>query len=220
MGVNALAIKPFCSGGMNDARLLTALQPALLRLDQISPYRYRLPLAPAVAARREGHQVPLRSAIQYIRQMRRRCACLLVEGCGGLLTPLGEAFTLLELIRRIDGHTIVVAPNRLGAINQVLLTVRALEAERIRSIAVALTNAERGHSIAARTNAIALSHRLRYAVLTLRHLGDNASETGRIGAPSKNLQKILAGLLPFDTVCALLEAAVVGAGERRKKRVP
>src|ERR1043166_4849368 len=70
---------------------------------------------------------------------------LLIEGAGGLLTPLGEGFNILDLISVLSGitgrassiqhpvssiQTILVAPNRLGTINHTLLTVQALQHAR------------------------------------------------------------------------------------------
>ncbi|MCL4180990.1 MAG: dethiobiotin synthase [Verrucomicrobia bacterium] len=210
-GVNALAIKPFASGGTNDARILGRLQSGRLGLSEISPYRFRLPLAPAVAAELEGRHVHLKETVRHVERIRRRCDCLLVEGCGGVLSPLGASFTLLELIQHCGSHVIVVSQNRLGAINQVLLTVRALESERIKSMAVALMNSGHSGKRLTETNARAMAQRIKSVVLTLPDLGENACKISCFQAHAKFLQKTLARLLPSDTVCALLEAAVVEA---------
>jgi dethiobiotin synthetase len=204
-GVNALAVKLFSSGGTGDARLLQSLQPRWLQLDEIAPYRYRLPLAPAVAAECEGHEVSCESATRHIQKMRARCQLLLVEGCGGLLTPLGRNYSFLELIQIIGGHTIVVAPNRLGAINQVMLAVRVLQLQTkgSRSLAVALMNVQRARNPAVRTNAKVLSQLLRVNVETIRHFTAGTQSRRRFAILSKILQKTLAGLLPSDTVCPL-----------------
>jgi dethiobiotin synthetase len=210
-GVNALAIKPFASGGTNDARILGRLQSGRLELSEISPYRFRLPLAPAVAAELEGRRVRLKESIRHVERMRSRCDCLLVEGCGGLLSPLGASFSLLELIQHCCSHVIVVSQNRLGAINQVLLTVRALESGGVKSMAVALMNSGRSGKRLTETNARAMAQRIESVVLTLPDLGENACKIGSFQAHANFLQKTLARLLPSDTVCALLEAAVVEA---------
>ncbi len=70
-GVNALAIKPFASGGMSDARILGKLQSGRLEPSEISPYRFRLPLAPAVAAELEGRHVNLKETLKHVERIRR-----------------------------------------------------------------------------------------------------------------------------------------------------
>jgi dethiobiotin synthetase len=51
---------------------------------------------------------------------------VLVEGAGGLLSPLGGNFDSYDLIAALCATPMVVCPNRLGAVNQVLLTLAAL----------------------------------------------------------------------------------------------
>jgi dethiobiotin synthetase len=213
--VDVIAIKPFISGDMGDARLLARIQRDTLNLDELAPYRYELPLAPGVAAEREGKSVPLRTAVAYIERMRRRCGCLLVEGCGGLLSPLGRNYSALDLIDCLSAHVIVVAQNQLGAINQVLLTVGALSSARVHSLRVVLMNRESVAECVACSNPLALEKRLKSGVTVLPYLGRNANKTGVIELKAKFLQKTLAGLLPSDTVTTLLEAAVVKATKNK-----
>ena len=55
----------------------------------------------------------------------RQAGVLLVEGVGGLLAPLAKGRTVASLGQALGAQLIVVAPNRVGVINQVLLTVEA-----------------------------------------------------------------------------------------------
>ena len=64
--------------------------------------------------------------LTYIRAMQKRFDVLLIEGAGGLLSPLGENFDSHDLIAAFRAIPIVVCPNRLGAVNQVLLTFKVL----------------------------------------------------------------------------------------------
>jgi dethiobiotin synthetase len=125
-GVNAAALKPICSGGRDDARVLRAAMDGVLSLGEINPWHFRAPLAPLLAARRERRHVHLAEVLAHIRAMQKRFDVLLVEGAGGLLSPLGENFDSGDLIAALDAPPLVVAPNRLGAVNHVLLTLEAL----------------------------------------------------------------------------------------------
>jgi hypothetical protein len=58
--------------------------------------------------------------------MQKRFDVVLIEGAGGLLSPLGEKFDSRELIAALRATPMVVCPNRLGAVNQILLTLAAL----------------------------------------------------------------------------------------------
>ena len=125
-GVNAAALKPVCSGGRDDARALRAAMNGALTLDEINPWHFRAPMAPLLAARRERRRVKLADVLAHVRAMQKRFDVLLVEGAGGLLSPLGENFDSRDLIAALRATPMVVCPNRLGAVNQVLLTLAAL----------------------------------------------------------------------------------------------
>ena len=125
-GVNAAALKPICSGGRGDARALRAAMNGALTLDEINPWHFRAPIAPLLAARRERRQVRLADVLAHVRAMQKRFDVVLVEGAGGLLSPLGGNFDSRDLIAALRATPIVVCPNRLGAVNQVLLTLAAL----------------------------------------------------------------------------------------------
>lgn len=133
-GVRVAALKPLCSGGRADARALRAALQNTLPLDEINPWHFRRPLAPALAARFEKKSVPLDLVLAHIRNLRADFEVTLVEGAGGLLSPLGNDFNSRDLIAALDATPIIVAPNQLGALNQILLTLEALPA-RSRALA-------------------------------------------------------------------------------------
>ena len=125
-GVNAAALKPVCSGGRADARTLREAAGGVLSLDEINPWHFRVPIAPLLAARRERNQVHLSEVLAHIRKLQKRLDVLLVEGAGGLLSPMGENFNSRDLIAALGALPLIVAPNRLGAVNHILLTLAAL----------------------------------------------------------------------------------------------
>jgi len=125
-GVKAAALKPVCSGGRGDARALHAALDGALTLDEINPWHFRAPLAPLLAARRERKQVVRADVLAHVRTMQERFEVVLIEGAGGLLSPLGVNFDSRDLIAALRATPMVVCPNRLGAVNQVLLTLAAL----------------------------------------------------------------------------------------------
>src|SRR5207244_10083399 len=87
-GVAVAALKPICSGGRADARVLHFSQNGAVTLDEINPWHFRAPLAPLLAARREHRRVDLAKVLAHVRRVQRRFEVILVEGAGGLLSPL------------------------------------------------------------------------------------------------------------------------------------
>jgi dethiobiotin synthetase len=125
-GTRVAALKPVCSGGRDDARNLHAALGGELTLDEINPWHFRAPIAPLLAARREKKSVTLAPVVAHIRAVRKDFEVVLIEGAGGLLSPLGADFDSRDLISALRAKPVIVAPNRLGAVNHVLLTLEAL----------------------------------------------------------------------------------------------
>lgn len=125
-GLKTAAFKPVCSGGRADARTLHAALGGALTLDEINPWHFRAPIAPSLAARRERQSVSLAQVLAHIRARQRDFDVTLVEGAGGLLSPLGRDFDSRNLLVALRAAPVIVAPNRLGVINQLLLTLEAL----------------------------------------------------------------------------------------------
>jgi dethiobiotin synthetase len=149
-GCNALAIKPFCSGSRADARLLLNLQKGLLTLEEINPFFFSQPVAPAAAAGRQK-AIHLDTVLRKIRAVACRCDVLLVEGIGGLLVPLGKNYTVADLISKLRCPTLIVSRNRLGTINHTLLTVKALQAVGIEHIKIVMVE-DKKPDVSARFN--------------------------------------------------------------------
>src|SRR6266516_969490 len=150
-GIAAAALKPICSGGRADARALHSSLDGALTLDEINPWHFRAPLAPLLAARREHRRVKRADVLAHLRHMARRFDAVVVEGAGGLLSPLGENFNARDLIIALCAVPIIVCPNRLGVVNHALLTVEALPRVVARRVPVVLMS-PRQPNLASRTN--------------------------------------------------------------------
>ena len=174
-GVNAVALKPICSGGRDDARALRIAMDGALSLDEINPWHFRAPVAPLLAARRERKIVRLAGVLAHIRSMQKRFDVLLVEGAGGLLSPLGENFDSRDLIEALGALPLVVAPNRLGAVNHILLTLEALPRSAAARARIILMSPQKQDS-AAVTNAKLLAGFFDgKRIFTLPWLGEKSS---------------------------------------------
>lgn len=139
LGWRVQALKPICSGGRGDVRAFQRLHQPRPPADAINPWHFRAPLAPLLAARLEGRRVTLDAVLAFVRRWRRSCDLLLVEGAGGLLSPLGEGFSTREWIVGLRARPVIVCPNRLGAVNQVRLVLAALPLRAARLAHVVLT---------------------------------------------------------------------------------
>ena len=199
-GVRALAMKPFCSGSRRDVKLLKALQNNELTDEEINPYYFKEAVAPLVAARMHHKIILLKSVLEKIKGLQKRCDLLLIEGAGGLLAPLGEGFTNKDLISQIDCAVLIVGRNRLGTINHTLLTVKALQAIRNQSVKAVLMEGKLTDD-SAQTNCEILRETLaEISVFRLPFIGASASSAIGVENCSKKMKKPLAQILKFDNL--------------------
>lgn len=192
-GVHALAMKPFCSGGRGDVRLLRAMQDGELTEDEINPFYFSEPVAPLVSARQHKRKISLRDVVRRIEAISHRCDCLLIEGSGGLLVPLGETYLVNDLIRRLNCEVIIVSRNRLGTINHTLLTLSALgDRGWAGGVQIALVGGGRP-DISSRTNGRVLQELCApVPVRAVEFLGKNANKIGVLEKSYKKVKKTLA----------------------------
>lgn len=141
-GLNVDAFKPVVSGFDPEAPEVSdpaRLAMALGRPDawaEISPRRYRAPLAPNLAARLEGDVLRMDDLVADCRTWLdgRDVDLALVEGAGGVMSPMTDEVTNLELMAALGLPILLVAGSYLGTASHLLT---ALEVVRARNLVVA-----------------------------------------------------------------------------------
>jgi adenosylmethionine-8-amino-7-oxononanoate transaminase/dethiobiotin synthase len=134
-----LAAHPECAywkpieTGDSDSQRVRALVPTATVFEPLA--RFRDPVAPPLAARREGKAIPWADDIDAHIPSHSH---LLIETFGGPFSPLNEAELQVELIAALGGSTILVGSSALGAVGRTLALLQALVVRGIRPAAVVL----------------------------------------------------------------------------------
>jgi dethiobiotin synthetase len=92
-------------------------------LDRVCPQMFAAPLAPHLAARAEGRRVDEKLLREGLEFWRESSDVVLVEGAGGLMSPLGDEDYNADLAAEFGYPLVVVAANELGVINATLQTL-------------------------------------------------------------------------------------------------
>jgi dethiobiotin synthetase len=136
-----------------DARFARDLAGLAEPLELLAPVALRLPLAPGVAAAREGVPVDLGRVAASLRELAGRYDFFVVEGAGGLYVPLIDtSFLVLDLIRWLKLPLLVVARAGLGTINHTALTVMAARHAGIEVAGIILNRYPKAPILAEQTN--------------------------------------------------------------------
>ena len=171
-GLSPRALKPVETGCApehpEDALALLAACGTGQLLDEVCPYRFRLPAAPLVAAEAEGATIDLLRIEELVSRAK---GPIVVEAAGGLLVPLARAaisldqvdpadraparaiVTNLDLAERLRLPVVLVARAGLGTLNHTALSVDALERRGVEIAAVVLNRVVAGDDPSVASNA-------------------------------------------------------------------
>lgn len=136
-GVKATPMKPIAAGATllhgrwanDDSRALAAAAGLDgSALDDVTPVLLREPLAPHIAAAREGRVISLEPAMAAFRRLAASGDFLVVEGVGGFCVPLDDRIDTVDLARALALPVVLVVGLRLGCLNHALLTAQAIAA--------------------------------------------------------------------------------------------
>lgn len=101
----------------------------------VSPWRYTLPLAPDMAATAEGRAIDTGALIDFCHQRTRLAQKLgkmhLIEGVGGLMSPINGAFTNLEWLCALKYPCLLVVGSYLGSLSHTLTALKVLTMQNV-----------------------------------------------------------------------------------------
>ncbi len=150
-GRSVCALKPVVSGFAPDdpssdpALILKSLgrEPTLSAIAAIAPWRFRMPVSPHLAAKLESRALAFADVAAYCRdQELSDCDLLVIEGAGGVMSPIDDSHTFLDLMAVLAHPVILMAGSYLGAISHTLTAICALRVRRVLIRAVVVSESE------------------------------------------------------------------------------
>ena len=205
-GLSAGYFKPVQSGCPEEDGRLVPTDALFARdlaglpepLEPLTPIALHLPLAPGVAAAREGVTVDLDRIARAWEELASRYDLLVTEGAGGLYVPLRDNdFLVLDMARWLRLPIIVVARAGLGTINHTVLTVKAAQQAGLPVAGVVINRYPAKPSLAEETNPEVIT------ALTDTPILGKVPDIAQISAP-EGKEAFLAAM---DQVCRALAQA-------------
>lgn len=102
-------------------------------------YRFADPVSPHYAAKKWGKTIEVEPIVKIFEQAKKDGKFLIIEGAGGLLVPFNEKELQLDLIKKLKLPVLLITTDRVGAINQTLLTLNMCRAEKVDVLGVVVT---------------------------------------------------------------------------------
>lgn len=133
-GLRVAVMKPIASGcdptpdGLrnSDALALMAAANVPAPYETVNPYCFLPPVSPHIAAREAGIEVDLAVLRSRLDALASASDCVIVEGAGGWLAPIGDTATMADLAAALSLPVLLVVGLRLGCLNHALLTRESL----------------------------------------------------------------------------------------------
>lgn len=164
-GLAAAGFKPLACGDRSDAHALQRAGDPSLDLDEINPIWLKTPAAPMAAALIENAAIDLDLVATRFTALRSRFEHLVVEGVGGWEVPIRRGYHVADLAEWLALPVIVVADNKLGALNHTILTVRSVQARGLTCHGIVLNHVADSRDSASITNGTILEEVLDVPVL-------------------------------------------------------
>lgn len=160
VGLDTIGAKPICSGPRDDVEKLSAANGDCEPLGAINPLWFQTPVAPQASVL-FGEEIPdYDAAIAAMRLLAYRHDNVLCEGVGGWMVPLRPGYTMADFAAQLGWPVVIVARNRLGVLNHVLLTADSIRNFGLELAGVILNDAEAASDEATKTNARILEETL------------------------------------------------------------
>jgi len=148
-------------------------------------YRFPEPLSPHMAAQKWGKTIDMETVYRYYDEHKKKGTFVIIEGAGGILVPLTDTVLQIHMIKRFGLPLILVSEDRVGAINQTLLTLNAAREAQLPVLGVVLTRARKTLG-----NAEAISKFGKVEILAeFDPTEDSRSIVGQVGA-NERLRKL------------------------------
>ncbi len=156
-GVDVGVMKPVETGCADmkpeDALILKTAAGVKDPIGMVCPAIFREPLAPLVAARIENREVDVGGIMAAYRELASRHKMMIVEGAGGIMVPVTSNRLMVDLVIEMGLPLLLVAPDRLGCINHVMLTLEAARRVELEVLGIVLNQIDREGDLSRHSNA-------------------------------------------------------------------
>ncbi len=151
--IDTVPMKPVQTGAERRGEVLIApdleyclaaagIQPNADERRLMAPYIYEPACSPHLAGRMAGKYAGIETIQKSAEILLRRRQAVVIEGAGGIMVPLNEKETTLDLMQRLGFPVILVSRIGLGAINHALLSINTLNAAGLRLLGIIFNQTE------------------------------------------------------------------------------
>ena len=131
-------MKPFACGvkqktgfSSNDLTILSKAAMVNDAEELLNPFFFPIPASPYTAAKNFGVKIDIDYLMKCFRKLDKIHDVMLVEGIGGIMTPILKDYAIIDLIKDLEANTIIVTSSKIGTINHTIMTCNMCENMKI-----------------------------------------------------------------------------------------
>jgi len=129
MNVNVGVMKPFASGYKankdsvsEDVKILSKYSGVTDPIELINPYFFEIPTSPYEACMKLNLDIDISKVLDAYNQLTSNHDVVIVEGIGGIMTPISQNYFVSDLILELKLNSIIVTGSKIGTVNHLMLT--------------------------------------------------------------------------------------------------
>jgi len=127
--VDVGVMKPFASGYKtttdsvsSDVEILIKYSGAKDPIDLVNPYYFEIPTSPYDACKQLNLEIDISNVIESYKKLTSIHDVVIVEGIGGIMTPISKNYFVSDLISDLQLESIIVTGSKIGTVNHLMLT--------------------------------------------------------------------------------------------------
>ena len=154
MDVDVGVMKPFAAGSAQkkgykseDIEILSRAAQVNDPENLVNPQFFSIPASPYTACKKLKTKPKVSTILSSFKKLSKLHDMLLVEGMGGIMTPILKNYYITNLIKEMKIPTVIVTRSKIGTVNHTLMTVKMCEKYKIPIKGIIINNFNKGYPI-------------------------------------------------------------------------
>jgi len=154
MGVDIGVMKPFAAGNAQkngfkseDVEILSKSAQVNDPENLVNPQFFPIPASPYTVWKKLKIKPKIPTILKSFKKLSNLHEMLLIEGMGGVMTPILKDYHITNLIKEMNIPTIIVTRSKVGTVNHTIMTVKFCEKFKIPIKGIIINNFDKGYPV-------------------------------------------------------------------------